>query len=83
MVDIGELVLLAALPERLERWIEEFRARKLTARSRMLQLGQMPAVQISHQIGSAEARRSILNLHDLVPENSAHFSFGKLERELP
>ena len=83
MVHICLFVLLAALPERLERWIEEFRARKFTARCRMLQLGQMPAVQISHQISSAEARRSILNLHDNAPENSARFSFGKLERELP
>ena len=83
MLYIGQFVLLAALPKRLESWIEEFRTRKLTARCRMLQLGQVPAVQISDQIGSAEARRSILNLHDLAPENSAHFSFGKLERELP
>lgn len=82
MVDIGELVLLAALPERLERWIEEFRARKFTARCSMLQLRQMPTIQISHQIGSTEARRSILNLHDNAPENSARLSFGKLEREL-
>ncbi|MBB3862663.1 hypothetical protein GGQ88_003965 [Novosphingobium hassiacum] len=83
MVDIGQFVLLAALPERLKRRIEEFRTRVLTARCRMLQLGQVPAVQIPHQICCAETRRSILNLHEVASEKSACFSFGEPYRALP